>query len=300
MKNFFMLIEPKLFLILITFLLYFLYKRSFENIKRENKLIYLFSFLGIVFSLEGNLMGEGFLMNLSYYFYGICCFFALHFALEYFLGALEYKLAFSYKILLEIFCFLIGFLSFYFGKSGLNTPDFLLVIILIIILSKEYYLKMSRDNLTKLYNRYGMDAELKEQLKQYRKEHSDSFYMIVCDLNNFKQINDTWGHPEGDRALVLVATALSKVGKMFDSGVFRIGGDEFVIITNKSEEGLDIKITDAVKMELDNIDFRDDFDIEMSIGVTLYDGVTSIDDLINNADKKMYEAKRKTKTENYR
>ena len=160
---------------------------------------------------------------------------------------------------------------------------------------EEQYQKMSVDNLTKLYNRYGMDAELKEQLKQYKREHTDSFYMIICDLDNFKHINDTWGHPEGDRALILVANALFKVGKMFDSDVFRIGGDEFVIITDKSPEGLDCEITAAVKKELDNIDFRDDFSIEMSIGVALYDGVTSIDDLLNNADKKMYEAKRKSK-----
>jgi two-component system cell cycle response regulator len=156
--------------------------------------------------------------------------------------------------------------------------------------------KIKVDNLTKLYNRYGMDAELKEQLRQYEREHSDSFYIIACDLDNFKHINDTWGHPEGDRALILVATTLAKVCKRFSSNVFRIGGDEFVIITDTSEEGLALDITNAIKNELDNIDFRSDFDIGMSIGVALYDGITAIDELLNNADKKLYEAKKKIKT----
>ena len=68
---------------------------------------------------------------------------------------------------------------------------------------------------------------------------------------------------------------------------------EFIIITDKSEEGLAEEVTKAIKDEVDKIDFRDDFDIKISLGTTLYDGVTPISELLDNADKKMYEAKRK-------
>ena len=154
----------------------------------------------------------------------------------------------------------------------------------------EQYNKIRIDNLTRLYNRYGMDVELKKQLHQYKKDKEDSFYLIACDLDNFTHINDTWGHLEGDRALKLVAGALGKVGKSFSAGVFRIGGDEFVIITDKSPKGLDSEIVKAVEAEMDKLEFRDDFDIKMSIGTALYNGITPIDELLNKADKKLYEA----------
>lgn len=176
---------------------------------------------------------------------------------------------------------------------NLNTAAFILALAILVDLIVDLYNKLRMDNLTKLYNRYGMDAELREQLRQYARENEDSFYIIACDLDNFKHINDTWGHQEGDRALVLIAGVLSKVAKSFKSNVFRIGGDEFVIITDKSEDGLAEKIMEAVKNALDEIDFRDDFDIKMSLGYALYDGVTPIDVLLNSADKKLYEAKKR-------
>ena len=136
---------------------------------------------------------------------------------------------------------------------------------------------------------------MREQLKQYQKENNDSFYIISCDLDNFKHINDTWGHEEGDRALIMVADVLFKIGKMYDCSAFRIGGDEFIIITDKSDPGLDEKIIKVIKEELDRLVFRDDFDIKISLGSSLYDGTSSIEDILNKADKKMYEAKRKSK-----
>ena len=151
---------------------------------------------------------------------------------------------------------------------------------------------MRIDKLTKVYNRYGLDVELKEQLRQYRRDKTDSFYVISCDMDKFKQINDTWGHDEGDRALKLVSLALFKVATKFDSSVFRIGGDEFIIITDTSETGLAEKVIEAVKAELDSIDFRDDFKLKMSLGYALYDGKSSIDELLKAADKELYDAKK--------
>ena len=111
-------------------------------------------------------------------------------------------------------------------------------------------------------------------------------------MDDFKTINDTWGHPEGDRALKLIANVLSDVAQRYDSEVFRIGGDEFVIITDTSEPGLADMLCVSLKEELDNIDFRDDYNIRMSMGVALYDGSCTIPELINGADRNLYEAKK--------
>jgi len=181
--------------------------------------------------------------------------------------------------------------------QGLSTVTYAIFLTLLMVHCDLQHKRMVTDNLTKLPNRYGMDDEIAEQLCQYKRDKNDSFYIIVCDMDNFKTINDTWGHLEGDRALKLIANALMKVSQAYQSEVFRIGGDEFVIITDTSESGLADRVCDAVKKELDGIDFRDDFDIRMSMGVSLYDGSCTISELINGADKKLYQAKKKQKTE---
>lgn len=182
--------------------------------------------------------------------------------------------------------------------EGLNIVTYSILISLFILYGIQQKKKTVTDNLTELPNRYGMEDEIAEQLRQYKKDKDDSFYVIVCDLDNFKKINDSWGHAEGDRALILIADALEKIALKYDSEVFRIGGDEFVIITNTSESGLADIVCSETKDALDEIDFREDFDICMSMGVALYDGKTPIDELIKGADKKLYQAKKNKKNNN--
>jgi len=212
---------------------------------------------------------------------------------EYILKIAGRRAAIGYRVLSVLSGVIMGGVCAYSILKGQDVAAYVLTFAAVSLFAVEQNNKIRIDKLTKLYNRYGMDAELKKQLGQYEREHSDSFYIIACDLDNFKHINDSWGHPEGDRALVLIADALARVGKAFDSSVFRIGGDEFVIITDTSEQGLAQEITEAIKERLDGIDFRDDFDIKMSIGYALYDGAASIEELLESADKKLYEAKKK-------
>ncbi|MBE7023234.1 MAG: GGDEF domain-containing protein [Ruminococcaceae bacterium] len=295
MNDFLFETEPKLFCLLIIAFLYFFQTQYFQPQCIENKLLYFFSLTEILFSILGDVISKEAIQNLCFAVCGASSFLATWFCCKYTFKISKCNATILKKFLCTFLCITSGILSFCTLSCGLNTASFVLVFVIIVMFVIEQNNKIKVDNLTKLYNRYGMDVELKEQLKQYEREHSDSFYIIACDLDNFKYINDTWGHPEGDRALILVAGALARVGKKFSANVFRIGGDEFVIITDTSEEGLAIDVTNAIKTELDNIDFRNDYDIEMSIGVALYDGVTPIDELLGNADKKLYEAKKKIK-----
>ena len=292
MGNLYIQTESILFLFVITVYLYsFWLKNTKFNLKEKN-FIYSFLLATVVFTFMGNIAQGKLIKNICF---TACAFGSTGTAYSLYKNAVclkEINLSKLNKAVITILCFAFGILSFYLIKKGSNVSLFVLVFLAVLLLIEELYNTIKVDNLTKLYNRYGMDLELKEQLKQYKKEHTDSFYIISCDLDNFKHINDTWGHPEGDRALVLVAGVLSKVGKLFNSEVFRIGGDEFIIITDTSEEGLANKVEETIKKELDNIKFRDDFNIKMSIGIALYDGITAIDELINNADKKLYEAKK--------
>lgn len=281
--NSFINTEAKLFCMLIIVFLYFYQIKGLKNQCIENKLLYFFSLAEILFSVVLSVIENNYINILC----AISSFFAIYFYFK--------KAPILNKYMSLFICTVSAILTYYSKVYGLNITDYVLTFLIIVTVVLEQDKKIRVDNLTKLYNRYGMDRELKEQLRQYKRENSNSFYIIACDLDNFKHINDTWGHPEGDRALILVAKALSKIGNKYSSSVFRIGGDEFIIITDTSEEDLAVNITNEIKKEFDNIDFRDDFDIKISIGVALYDGVTPIDELLNNADKKLYEAKEKIK-----
>ena len=258
--------------------------------KREQFYTYICAIISIVFSAIIDFPIFEYVAFLLCFGAAICFGFSVYFWTGY---AFETKLTIAEKIIFALVSVVLGFSFYYLELYKINALIYILVFAILVSFVKELYDTIRRDNLTKLYNRYGLDVELREQLRQYEKDNKDSFYIISCDLDNFKHINDTWGHKEGDRALILIAGVLSKVAANFNSEVFRIGGDEFIIITDKSEEGLAEEVTKAIKDEVDKIDFRDDFDIKISLGTTLYDGVTPISELLDNADKKMYEAKRK-------
>jgi len=237
--------------------------------------------------------GEGYyilLINYLYVVFGVC--FGLYVAQK---SENKRKGNECIKISLCSLPTLLGAAQITVFPEGISVASFTVLLSLFILHGILQKKKTVTDNLTELPNRYGMDEEIEEQLKQYKRDKEDSFYIIVCDLDNFKTINDSWGHPEGDRALKLIAESLENVSLSYNSEVFRIGGDEFVIITDTSESGLAKQICNAVKKSLDDIDFRDDFDIRMSMGVALYDGTCSVTELISGADKKLYQAKKNKK-----
>lgn len=189
----------------------------------------------------------------------------------------------------------IGGLTPVFFSDGLMCASFGIAISLMILLINSKHDKAIVDRLTKLPNRYGMDEEIEEQLEQYTKDESDSFYVIACDMDDFKTINDTWGHAEGDRALKIVADVLTRVADRNNAIAFRNGGDEFVIITDKSDKEVADVICAQVEAEFAKVHFRDDYDIKISMGIALYDGKTTVNELLNRADGTLYEVKRSRK-----
>lgn len=179
--------------------------------------------------------------------------------------------------------------------DGLTCVSFGISISLMILLLDTQHNKIIIDRLTKLQNRYGLDEEIEQQLAQYRKDKNDSFYVIACDMDNFKTINDSWGHAEGDRALKLVAEILTDVAEKNNAMAFRNGGDEFIIITDKAEKDVAENICNQVEEEFSKVQFRDDFTIRISMGIALYDGKTSVSALLNRADGELYAVKQERK-----
>jgi len=152
------------------------------------------------------------------------------------------------------------------------------------------------DELTMISNRRGFIALAQHAINiSCRKDFPIS--LVFLDLNKFKQINDTYGHAEGDRALVAFAEQIKHTFR--DSDVYaRLGGDEFVVVlTDTPPEIVDnvlARFNEAVAEY--NAQAKRGYDICYSTGIAVYDKSKhdSIEELLAEADTLMYENKQKS------
>ncbi len=153
------------------------------------------------------------------------------------------------------------------------------------------------DNLTGLPNRAYFNDAAKHMLNRASRSHSICS-LLYFDLDNFKRVNDTYGHFIGDELLRQVAKRLSLVVRTSDI-LARIGGDEFVILTDM------LSTPDEVYPLVKRINqsFSQPFNLEQreiisspSIGVAYFPDAADLDELIKQADRAMYEAKRNLKS----
>ena len=147
--------------------------------------------------------------------------------------------------------------------------------------------RISLDPLTSLNNR--------GQLTRYCAQRSNLYMddkltiVIMMDIDRFKSINDTYGHAEGDRALIIVANALKTVINRHSMPSFlcRYGGDEFILILHPDEADEAGQVIAEVRDEIKRVEGK--YPISVSAGYnTLTDTNDSIQDCIIRADKKLY------------
>ena len=149
------------------------------------------------------------------------------------------------------------------------------------------------DDLTGLHNRRGFFALAGQQIKIARRNHRWAL-LFFADLDGLKQINDRFGHPEGDRAIARAAQILRDTFRMSDI-IARLGGDEFAILANEASEDSQKHIWARLKEHLCAEGSRDPrYSLSLSIGVARFDprGAVTLEELLEYADQAMYEAKR--------
>jgi two-component system cell cycle response regulator len=150
------------------------------------------------------------------------------------------------------------------------------------------------DELTGLYNRRGFFS-LAEKLLQLCKREKKGIFMLYTDLDGLKKINDTFGHKEGDMALIDIANILRNNYRESDI-IARIGGDEFVVIPiGTTEDSAEIATSRLQKsIEIHNSEINRSYKLSLSFGIAYYDpeNPCSIDELLVQGDKLMYEQKR--------
>lgn len=154
------------------------------------------------------------------------------------------------------------------------------------------------DALTGLPNRLLLEERINQSITHANRGNGE-FALLFLDLDNFKQINDSLGHPFGDRVLIEVTERLKKCLRQVDTAA-RLGGDEFVLLLHQANaSGAEIcarrVLADVgAPFSIDGIQFS----VTCSIGIALFpaDG-SKIEDLIKNADSAMYHVKERGRSD---
>lgn len=165
-------------------------------------------------------------------------------------------------------------------------------------LYRELQEQSLRDDLTGIYNRRGFFVQ-GESYSQRAFNEEQSFYVIFGDLDDLKQINDQYGHREGDVALRVTAALLRQIFHEEDV-IARLGGDEFAVLTRASSR----QTPEMIKKKVDEAFSRNSpssiekpYKLAISIGVVPYLPRTSqsLESLLIEADRKQYEEKKRRK-----
>jgi len=166
--------------------------------------------------------------------------------------------------------------------------------------NKELELLAQRDALTGLPNR-GFFQEL-ATIRLHEAEVSDSVVgLLFIDLNGFKKVNDTYGHNAGDQLLMVVADRLKSQVRENDFAA-RLGGDEFVILTEQLDSRKSIQpIIKRLMNAFSSPCQLDEHSVHItpSVGVAFFPDAHSLEELLQQADMAMYQAKASTKSSIY-
>jgi len=149
------------------------------------------------------------------------------------------------------------------------------------------------DTMTELYNRRGFITLAEQQIKRANRINK-TLLLFFIDIDDLKDVNDTWGHEEGDRLLINAAKILKQTFRESDI-IARIGGDEFAVLVANGAETSEIVLSRfADRIGSHNAIPDQQYDISMSIGTAVYDPAIpcSLDDLMSRADQLMYMQKK--------
>lgn len=171
-----------------------------------------------------------------------------------------------------------------------------IIIFIILITIKDYNKKLERfasyDNLTNLHNRRTFNQYFSKALKLYKRDNIKRS-IIFFDIDNFKEINDSYGHLVGDIVLKRIADILKKEVRNSDS-VSRWGGEEFLILLDDSDIEASFRVAEKIRVAFETDADLQDFvkgGVTASFGVTTFSDEDTMEDIISRVDVALYEAK---------
>ena len=152
-----------------------------------------------------------------------------------------------------------------------------------------------KDSLTGLNNRKTLDTVFADYVRQISPEKR--LFMFMMDLDDFKKINDTYGHTVGDDALVAAASVLRRSIGGVQGMVVRFGGDEFMFLGFFSEEEDVEKMSETIRTNIKNYSGKPELPckLAMSVGYCEYKEGQTLKELTDGADEQLYLEKQKRK-----
>ncbi len=189
---------------------------------------------------------------------------------------------------------ILGILQATFWRVPLLCYGAIAAVLYVYITTQDYLISI--DPLTQTNNRNQMYKYLIQKMKN--EEPGLSLFLIMVDINRLRDINEAYGHTEGDRALNRVAAAIKEACQGSRSRMFvsRYGGDEFVVVAEMSYKAEATWLADQIRNNLKratNLDAAP-YDIQVSIGIAQYDyqQPISIQAFIARADSDLYQNKK--------
>lgn len=154
------------------------------------------------------------------------------------------------------------------------------------------------DRLTGAYNRWYWD-EFASLTAEKCSENQEDVSVIMIDLDNFKNINDTYGHSMGDKCLIAVSQVIKDItGEIESTELFRLGGEEFAIVSSSLDKAKSLSVSNKILKDITNIKI-DGLDSMLTASIGVYIGkissATDVEKHLSKADVQMYDAKKKGK-----
>jgi len=174
---------------------------------------------------------------------------------------------------------------------SLIVSVFIFSIILIVhrIVHKHLEVDVITDPMTRLYNRSYFNRVVKEQIN-LSKRYDYNFSLILIDIDHFKNINDDFGHPGGDKVLIQFSALLKENARDVDY-VFRLGGEEFAIISPQCTIDQAYIIAEKFRHLVSSADFNIERPLTISVGASQYAESETSDEMFIRTDKALYRAK---------
>lgn len=148
----------------------------------------------------------------------------------------------------------------------------------------------TRDGLTQLYLRSVFDVTLIKEVEKFIRTN-ESLSLLMIDIDDFKQINDVYGHTEGDQVLREIGGLINENVRKMDLAA-RYGGEEIAVILPESTQENAVLLAERIREKISKLEFAD-FSVTVSIGVShASKNLNTADLLVKAADEALYEAKR--------